>query len=58
MNITQADRITESVIRHYISDLRERGKYTFYVNEKAAPSPFPRKQKRYSAAGCSSKTAM
>ena len=27
MNITRVDEVTESVIRHYIQDLQERGKY-------------------------------
>lgn len=47
MNITQVDRITESVIRHYISDLRERGKYTFYVNDKAKSTNCPDRRRDY-----------
>ena len=29
LNITQVDQVTESVIRRYITNLQERGKYTF-----------------------------
>lgn len=34
LNITQVDQITEGVIRRYISDLLERGKYTLYAVEE------------------------
>lgn len=30
MRIEEVDKITESVIRRYINDLQERGKYSFY----------------------------
>ena len=29
MNITDVDKITESVVRRYINDLQTRGKYSF-----------------------------
>ena len=35
LDITQVDQVTESVIRRYITNLQERGKYTFYANEKS-----------------------
>lgn len=31
--IETVDKVTESVIRHYIQDLQERGKYSFYADE-------------------------
>lgn len=33
LKIYSVDKVTENVIRRYISDLQERGKYTFYVND-------------------------
>ena len=33
MGIDDVSRITEAVIRRYINDLTERGKYTFYSND-------------------------
>ena len=48
MNITRVDEVTESVIRHYIQDLQERGKYSFYANEsrKATNNPDRRRDFR------------
>ena len=34
MNINSVDKVTEAVVRKYINDLQERGKYTFYCNDK------------------------
>ena len=34
MDITDVDKVTESIIRKYINDLQERGKYTFYRSEE------------------------
>ena len=31
LQIERADKVTEGVIRRYINDLQERGKYTFYT---------------------------
>ena len=33
MRIFTVGKVTEPVIRKYINDLQERGKYTFYVND-------------------------
>lgn len=33
MNILTVDKVTEPVIRRYITDLQTRGKYTFYAVE-------------------------
>ena len=32
--IATVDKVNENVIRRYIFDLQERGKYTFYANDK------------------------
>ena len=32
--ITTVDKVNENVVRRYIFDLQERGKYTFYANDK------------------------
>ena len=34
MGIFTVDKVTENVIRRYILELRERGKYTFYIVDK------------------------
>ena len=36
MGIDDVSKITENIIRRYINDLQERGKYTFYSNDSAA----------------------
>lgn len=48
MDITTVDKVTESVIRHYIRDIQERGKYTFYavVSQKEANHPDRRRDFR------------
>lgn len=33
-SISTVDKVNENVIRRYIFDLQERGKYTFYSNDK------------------------
>lgn len=33
LGIETVDAVTESTIRHYISDIQQRGKYTFYSND-------------------------
>ena len=35
MGIDTVDKVTESIVRRYINDLQDRGKYAFYVNDKA-----------------------
>ena len=44
LKIYSVDKVTENVIRKYINDLQERGKYTFYV------TIFPRKRTIQTAA--------
>lgn len=48
LDITTVDKVTESVIRRYIDDLRTRGKYTFYANDgqKATNNPDRRRDFR------------
>ena len=33
LKIYSVDKVTENMIRKYINDLQERGKYTFFVND-------------------------
>ena len=40
MNIDSVDKISEAVVRRYINDLQERGKYTFYCDEQANESNY------------------
>lgn len=47
LNITQVDQVTESVIRRYITNLQERGKYTFYANEKSKEQNFPERRRDF-----------
>ena len=36
VNITEPGQVLDSTIRHYICNLQERGKYTFYASENCA----------------------
>ncbi len=47
LHITQVDEVTEGVIRRYITNLQERGKYTFYANEKAKETNFPDRRRDF-----------
>jgi len=47
MSIDDVCKITESVVRKYISDLQERGKYTFYCNEKSKKINFPDRRRDF-----------
>ena len=47
MCLETVDKITESVIRRYINDLQERGKYTFYSNDKAKQMNFPDRRRDF-----------
>ena len=44
LRIFTVGKVTEPVIRKYINDLQERGKYTFYVND-LSKKKLPRTQK-------------
>ena len=45
--IETVDKVTESVIRHYIQDLQERGKYSFYADESQKETNFPDRRRDY-----------
>ena len=47
MDIDDVTKVTESVVRKYINDLQERGKYTFYSNEKAKRSNYPDRRRDF-----------
>ncbi len=47
MKIDDISKITENMIRRYINDLQERGKYTFYSNDKKNESNFPDRRRDY-----------
>ena len=38
LKIYSVDKVTENMIRKYINDLQERGKYTFFVNDLCRPT--------------------
>ena len=41
------DKVTDPVIRKYINDLQERGKYTFYVNDQSKKKNYPERRRDY-----------
>ena len=47
MGIDDVSKITEAVIRRYINDLMERGKYTFYSNDKTKDINFPDRRRDF-----------
>lgn len=47
LNIYTVDKVTENVIRKYICDLQERGKYTFYVNDLSKKKNYPERRRDY-----------
>ena len=47
MEITTVDKVTESVIRHYIRDLQERGKYSFYAVESQKETNHPDRRRDF-----------
>lgn len=47
MNITTVDKVSEAVIRRYILSLQERGKYSFYANDKAKEINFPDRRRDF-----------
>ena len=47
MNITDVDKITESVGRRYINDLQTRGKYSFYSNDKGKEKNYPDRRRDF-----------
>ena len=47
-NITEPGQVLESTIRHYICNLQERGKYTFYAAENCAITYNPERRRDFS----------
>ena len=47
MGIDTVDKVTESIVRRYINDLQDRGKYAFYVNDKAKKTNYPERRRDY-----------
>lgn len=47
LELTTVDKVTESVIRRYILSLQERGKYSFYADEKKKDSNHPDRRRDY-----------
>lgn len=47
MNVKTVDKVTESIIRRYINDLQERGKYTLYCNEYAKRTNCPNRRRDF-----------
>ena len=47
LNIETVDKISEGVVRRYIVDLQERGKYTFYCNESSKETNFPERRRDF-----------
>ena len=47
LRISTVDKVTEPVIRKYINDLQERGKYTFYVNDQSKKKNYPERRMDY-----------
>ena len=47
MQIETVDKVTESVIRRYIADLQERGKYAFYADDARKETNFPDRRRDF-----------
>ena len=47
MKIVTVDKVTESIIRRYINDLQERGKYSFYADEKKKETNHPDRRRDF-----------
>ena len=45
--IETVDKVKENDIRHYIKDLQERGKYTFYINDNQKSTNHPDRRRDY-----------
>lgn len=45
--IITVDKVNENVIRRYIFDLQERGKYTFYANDKQKAINYPERRRDF-----------
>ena len=47
LKIYSVDKVTENMIRKYINDLQERGKYTFFVNDLSKKKDYPERRRDY-----------
>ncbi len=47
MSILTVDKVTEPVIRRYITDLQDRGKYTFYAQDKQKETNHPDRRRDF-----------
>ena len=47
MHIDSVDMVTESVIRKYITDLQERGKYAFYADDNSKSTNYPERRRDF-----------
>lgn len=47
LQIETVDKVTEPIIRKYIDDLMERGKYTFYTNDESKGINFPERRRDF-----------
>lgn len=47
LKILTVDKVTEPVIRRYITDLQERGKYTFYAQDERKGTNYPERRRDF-----------
>lgn len=47
MKIETVDKVTEALIRRYINDLQERGKYSFYSNDASKKANYPERRRDF-----------
>lgn len=47
MNVFTVDKVTESIVRRYINDLQERGKYSFYADDKKKDTNHPHRRRDF-----------
>ena len=47
MNIVTVDKVSEAVVRKYINDLQERGKYSFYADDERKATNCPERRRDY-----------
>ena len=45
--ITTVDKVSESVIRRYLASLQERGKYSFYSDDRKKEINFPERRRDF-----------
>ena len=47
VRVVTVDKVTENVMRRYIEELQERGKYTFYANDKQKMTNYPERRRDF-----------